>query len=140
MAAAIVLVAALAGGYIWWTAASRYVSTDDAFIQARFFTVSPKVSGYISDVLVTDNQNVRAGDTLVTIDQRDYKTAHVQSEAQLEQAKASIPNIDAQIAGQEEQITQAQTQIDRCGGGAQIRARARRSRPAPCANRLRHSL
>jgi membrane fusion protein (multidrug efflux system) len=109
--AALALICAAIAGYMWWSISSQYVTTDDAFIQARFFTVSPKVSGYLTDVPVTDNQTVKAGDTLATIDQRDYETALAQAEAQLEQAKAAIPNIDAQIAAQDAQITQAQTQI-----------------------------
>jgi membrane fusion protein, multidrug efflux system len=111
LAAAVIFIVAAIAGYYWWQISSQYVTTDDAYIQARFFTVSPEVSGYIAEVPVTDNQNVEAGATLVVIDGRDYKTALAQAEAQLEQAKAAIPNIDAQIAGQEAQITQAQTQI-----------------------------
>ncbi|MGO8952642.1 MAG: HlyD family secretion protein [Rhodomicrobium sp.] len=109
--AAAALIAAVIGGVIWWRVSSQYVTTDDAFIQARFFMVAPKVGGYIEEVPVTDNQTVNAADTLAVIDPRDYKTALAQAEAQLEQAKAAIPNIDAQIAGQEAQIVQAQAQI-----------------------------
>jgi membrane fusion protein (multidrug efflux system) len=109
--AAVAIGAAAIGGYFWWTITSQYVTTDDAYIQARFFTVSAKVQGYIVDVPVTDNQSVKAGDTLAIIDGRDYKTALAQAEAALEQAEAAIPNIDAQIAAQQARIVQAQEQI-----------------------------
>ncbi len=111
LAGAFCFSAAIAG-YTWWKISSQYESTDDAFIQARFFSIDPKVSGYITSVPVTDNQWVEAGATVATIDERDYKTALAQSEAQLAQAEASIPNIDAQIAGQQQQIVQAQAQIN----------------------------
>lgn len=101
----------LAGGYIWWQQYSAYETTDDAFIDARFFTVSPQVAGYIEDVPVTDNQEVKAGDALAVIDDRIYKAALASAEAQLGQAEAAIPNIDAQIAAQQAQITQAQAQV-----------------------------
>ena len=62
--AAAAIAAAAVGGYCWWAISSQYVTTDDAYIQARFFRVNAKVPGYIADVSVTDNQSVRAGDTL----------------------------------------------------------------------------
>jgi membrane fusion protein (multidrug efflux system) len=108
----IALIGAAIGGYMWWSISSLYETTDDAFIQARFFTVSPKVAGYIVSVPVTDNQMIKTGDTLTIIDDRDYKTALASAEAQLAQAEAALPNIDAQIAGQEAQISQAQAQIN----------------------------
>ncbi len=110
--ALLVAPAALAGGYIWWSQYSAYETTDDAFVDARFFTVSPQVAGYIEDVPVTDNQEVEAGDTLAVIDDRVYKAALASAEAQLGQAEAAIPNIDAQTAAQRAQITQAQAQIE----------------------------
>ncbi len=109
--AAGVLIAAAVGGYMWWSVARQYESTDDAYIQARFFTVSPKVSGYVQDVPVTDNQVLDAGAVLAVIDPRDYKTALTQAQAQVAQAEASIPNVDAQIAAQQAQISEAEAQI-----------------------------
>ncbi len=106
------LIALAVGGYLWWSITSQYVTTDDAFIQARFFTVSPKVSGYIVNVPVTDNEEVKAGQLLTVINSRDYDAALAQAEAQVEQAQAAIPNIDAQIAAQQQQIVEAQTQIN----------------------------
>ncbi len=109
--ALLVAAGALAGGYIWWSQYSAYETTDDAFIDARFFTVSPQVAGYIEDVPVTDNEEVKAGATLAVIDNRIYEAALASAEAALGQAEAAIPNIDAQTAAQQAQITQAQAQI-----------------------------
>ena len=51
------------------------VDTDDAYVQADNTLIAPRVSGYISEVLVADNQAVKAGQVLARIDDRDYQTA-----------------------------------------------------------------
>jgi len=104
-----ILVAAV--GYLYWDYAKRFESTDDAFIAARQFAISPKVSGYLTAVPVTDNQHVAAGDVLARIDERDYRVALEQAEAQVASAEAGIQNIDAQIKVQEAQIASNQAQL-----------------------------
>jgi membrane fusion protein (multidrug efflux system) len=106
------LVVAVAGGLIYWFSVRDYESTDDAFVAARSFSVAPKVGGYVTQVPVTDNQHVNAGDLLAQIDERDYKTAVDQAKAQVAAAQANIDNIQAQIDSQNEQIKQAQAQVD----------------------------
>ncbi|MBY0299354.1 MAG: biotin/lipoyl-binding protein [Methylobacterium sp.] len=70
---AVLVLTAGAGGYWYWlTFLHPYESTDDAFVAARQFAVAPKVSGYIAEVPVTDNQHVEAGAVLLRIDRRDY--------------------------------------------------------------------
>ncbi|WP_245505952.1 biotin/lipoyl-binding protein [Rhizobium sullae] len=51
-----------AGYFIWLVYFRPYETTDDAFVDARSFSVAAKVSGYVSEVAVTDNQHVMAGD------------------------------------------------------------------------------
>jgi membrane fusion protein (multidrug efflux system) len=67
---------------------SNRLATDDAFIAARQFAIAPKVSGYITAVPVTDNQHVSAGDTIGRIDDRDYRIALDQAQAQVANAEA----------------------------------------------------
>jgi membrane fusion protein (multidrug efflux system) len=88
---------AVAGGYLYWDYAEHFESTDDSFIAARQFAVAPKVSGYITAVPVTDNQHVASGDVIARIDDRDYRVALDQANAQLahdqavlEQAKTNL--------------------------------------------------
>ncbi|MDH2343660.1 MULTISPECIES: HlyD family secretion protein [unclassified Bradyrhizobium] len=109
---AIVLLAALIGGLLYWLQVRHYESTDDAFVAARSFSVASKVGGYVSDVPVTDNQHVNAGDLLARIDERDYRIAVDQANAQVAVAKANIANVEAQIVSQQEQIKQAQAQLE----------------------------
>jgi membrane fusion protein (multidrug efflux system) len=109
---ATLLAAAVGGGYLYLDDAQHFVSTDDAFIAARQSALAPKVAGYITAVPVTDNQHVAAGDVIARIDDRDYRTALEQAEAQVAAAQASIENIDAQLGVQQAQISANQAQVE----------------------------
>ncbi|HLG80330.1 MAG TPA: HlyD family secretion protein [Bradyrhizobium sp.] len=109
---ALLLAVVLGGGYLYVDQAGRYQSTDDAFIAARQSTLAPKVSGYITAVPVTDNQHVAKGDVIARIDDRDYRIALQQAEAQVAAAQASIANIDAQLDVQQAQISANAAQVD----------------------------
>jgi membrane fusion protein (multidrug efflux system) len=108
----VLFILAAAGGYLYWDYARHFESTDDAFVAARQFPIAPKVSGYITLVPVTDNQHVAAGDVIARIDDRDYRIALDQAQAQVASAEANIQNIDAQINVQQAQITANQAQVD----------------------------
>jgi membrane fusion protein, multidrug efflux system len=109
--AALLLASVASGGYVYWDNTSHFENTDDAFIAARQFAVAPKVSGYITAVPVTDNQHVETGQVIARIDDRDYRTALAQAEAQVEAAQASIANIDAQITVQQAQVAESESQV-----------------------------
>jgi membrane fusion protein, multidrug efflux system len=109
---AIVLLAALIAGLLYWLQVRHYESTDDAFVAARSFSVAAKVGGYVTDIPVTDNQHVNAGDLLAKIDERDYRIAIQQAAAQVAISTANIANVEAQIVSQQEQIKQAQAQLE----------------------------
>lgn len=91
------LVAIVFGGRYWLYARS-HESTDDAFIDGHIIQVSPKVSGYVLKVYVTDNQQVKAGDLLAELDPRDL-------EAKVDQAKAALNAGQAQQKQAETQVT-----------------------------------
>ena len=63
-------------GWNYWTVGRFQVSTDDAYVQADTITIAPKVSGYLSAVLVGDNEPVKAGQVLARIDDQIGR-AHV---------------------------------------------------------------
>jgi membrane fusion protein (multidrug efflux system) len=81
--AALVLIVGALLGVRYWLYARSHESTDDAFIDGHIIQVSPKVSGYVAKVYVTDNQQVKEGELVAELDARDY-------EARLEQAKAAL--------------------------------------------------
>ena len=64
--------AAGGGGWYWWTTARFFESTDNAYVQGDISVISPKVAGYVREVRVVDNQQVRAGDVLALIDDEDF--------------------------------------------------------------------
>jgi membrane fusion protein, multidrug efflux system len=109
---AMLLAATAGGGYLYLDYAGHFQSTDDAFIAARQSALAPKVSGYITAVPVTDNEHVAAGDVIARIDDRDYRIALEQAEAQVAAAQASIENIDAQLQVQQAQIGANEAQVD----------------------------
>ena len=104
------IIAAIVGTVAYWLNASGYESTDDAFIDARTVSISAQVGAAIVDVPVTDNQLVDAGELLVRLDDRDFRAQVDQATAQVEQAKATMANIDAQVEAQQARINQANKQ------------------------------
>jgi membrane fusion protein, multidrug efflux system len=108
----ILFVLVTTGGYFYWDYARRFESTDDAFVAARQFPIAPKVPGYITAVPVTDNQHVEASDVIARIDDRDYRVALEQADAQVSVDQANIENIDAQITAQQAQIAVSQAQVE----------------------------
>ncbi len=111
LAGLVLLALIIAAGYVYWDYAGHFESTDDAFIAARQFPIAPKVSGYLTAVPVTDNQHLAAGDIIARIDDRDYRTALAQANAQATSGEAGIHNIDAQMAVQQAQIDADQAQV-----------------------------
>ncbi len=91
------LAAAVQFGAEYWRTGRFMVETDDAYVQADNTLIAPRVSGYISEVLVTDNQPVSAGQVLARIDDRDYQTALHGAIADRETAESEIRSIDAQL-------------------------------------------
>jgi len=98
-------------GYHYWSVGRFLETTNDAYVQADSTTIAPKVSGYIAEVLVEDNQPVAAGQVLARIDARDLQTALDQATADVANAQADIGNLEAQIALQQSLIAQAEATI-----------------------------
>lgn len=101
----------LCSGY-WFGYARYFESTDNAYLQGDITTIRPKVSGYIIQSYVNDNQKVKKGDLLVELDARDYVTALEQAKAHLAVSKSSIDNLSAQRILQQSQILQAESGVD----------------------------
>ncbi len=97
LAFALLVLAIFAAWLVWTIYFHPYESTDDAFIDARSFAVAAKVTGYVAEVPVTDNQHVKAGDVILKIDPRDYQIAVDQANGQVGAAQASVDSASAQI-------------------------------------------
>ena len=94
----IVLLLGTVTGVRYWLHARLYESTDDAFIEGHATQVSPKVSGYVQKIYITDNQQVKAGELLVEIDPRDYEARLAQARAALAAATARTKAARAGLA------------------------------------------
>ncbi|MFN7101839.1 MAG: HlyD family secretion protein [Pseudorhizobium sp.] len=97
-------------GHDWWTDGRFLVSTDDAYIQGDIAIISPKISGYVEKVNVVENQQVQAGDPLVTLDTGDYQLALDRAETAIESSRLAVTRMDAQIIGGEAALKQAEAQ------------------------------
>ena len=94
-------------GWEYWMVGRFQVSTDDAYVKADNITISPKVSGYIGEVLVGDNEQVKAGQILARIDDRDFRVAFDQARADVEAAKAVVATKQALLTTQQSIIDAA---------------------------------
>ncbi len=106
----LVILLAVIGYFVWLTYYYPYETTDDAFVDARSFSVATKVSGYLDTIDVTDNQHVAAGAVIAQIAPRDYQIAVDQADAQVQSANASVANARAQIDVQSAAIDQAKAE------------------------------
>jgi membrane fusion protein (multidrug efflux system) len=116
---AAVLILAVIWFVHYWTRGRFAQSTNDAYIQADQVTVATRVSGFVDQVLVQDNQSVRAGQPLVRVDDRDPRAKMEQALAQVDQGRASVVQAQAQIREQEAQIAQSEAQLS----GAKTKAK-----------------
>ncbi len=108
----IVLLAALIGLFLYYR---NRESTDDAQVDGHITQISSKIYGRVAEVLVTDNQQVKAGQVLVKLDPRDYQAALEQAKAQLALAES-----EAQSAGVDVPRTQLSVESGTSSADAQL--------------------
>jgi membrane fusion protein (multidrug efflux system) len=121
LVAGVVVMAVIAGGYVWWTNKQRFEKTDNAYIQADTVTISPQIEGYVAEVLVADNQKVVAGQVLVRLDA-------AQPQAKLAQAIANVAALDAAVRGVDDRAALERAMIaQRAAGVSSAKADARRA-------------
>ena len=107
-----VLIALLVGLFLYYRDRE---STDDAQVDGHITAISSKVYGRVAEVLVNDNQEVKAGQILVKLDPRDYQAALDQAKAQLALAES-----DAKSAGVDVPRTQLNVQSGTSSADAQL--------------------
>ncbi|MCX2560137.1 HlyD family secretion protein [Acetobacter farinalis] len=84
----VIVLAVAAGGY--WFLTRNEVETDDAFTAGRAVSIAPHVSGYVTELLVNDNQFVRKGQVLARIDHRDWQATRDKAAGMLMKSQASM--------------------------------------------------
>ncbi|WP_407121913.1 HlyD family secretion protein [Bradyrhizobium sp. STM 3561] len=111
-AGALAVAATAAFGHYYLTTGRYLETTDDAYVKADSTIIAPKVSGYIGEVLVSDNEPVKAGQLLARIDDRDFKAALHQARADVAASEAAVNNLNVQIELQSPLIEQQAAEVD----------------------------
>jgi membrane fusion protein, multidrug efflux system len=107
---AVVLALVAAGGY--WYLVLRFIqTTDDAYVGGNVTVMAPRVSGFVSEILVQDNERVKAGQVLIRLDARDYDAKLAQADAELASARAAVTELEAQRTLQTAVINQHQAEV-----------------------------
>jgi membrane fusion protein, multidrug efflux system len=113
----------------WYLHARYFESTDNAYLQSEVTGIGSKLPGYISQVLVTDNQEVKAGQLIARLDDREYKAKVIEAEADLHLNLATAENLaatrtqqlslirqaDAKVASADAEQERSRQQVDRIG-------------------------
>jgi membrane fusion protein (multidrug efflux system) len=87
------------------------VRTDDAYVMVHYATIAPRISGQVATVSVDDNDTVKAGQVLATLDPRDNQTAVASAEAALARDSAQFSEVSADVARQPSLITEQQSAV-----------------------------
>jgi membrane fusion protein, multidrug efflux system len=111
IAAPLGLLLATAWAAYYMTSGRFVVATDDAYVQADSTIVASRVSGYVSAVLVQDDQPVHAGDVLARIDDRDFRAGLGQAQADVQAAQAEVGDLHAQLSQQSTLIARARASV-----------------------------
>ena len=111
--AAVLLLAAGAAWYgtDWWTNGRFMQSTDDAYVGGNVTAIAPHVAGFVTEIPVTDNQHVTAGQLLIRIDPRDYQAALDHAAAVVAAREAALASLRAQSVLQQSTIRQAAAEL-----------------------------
>lgn len=105
------LVAAVWYGHDYWTNGRFLVSTDDAYVEADFAILAPKVTGYVASVPAIANTSVKAGDPLVVLRDDDYRNALTLAQSQLDVETASIDRIALQAEAGKAAVEEARARL-----------------------------
>jgi membrane fusion protein (multidrug efflux system) len=106
---------ALAGaryGHEYWTVGRFIESTDDAYAGGNVTPISPHVAGFVAEILVGDNEYVRAGQPLIRLDDRDFRAAVDRAAAVVEARKATLNSLERKQTLQQTAIRQAKADLD----------------------------
>jgi len=110
----ILLIVASGLGYYWWSRGR--VTTDDAYVDGHIYSITPRIAGYVTKVFVTDNQKVRKGEPLLSLDTTEYEVALAEARASLAEAESTLTSLELGVPLEMSQTTQrvrgAQAQLE----------------------------
>jgi membrane fusion protein (multidrug efflux system) len=108
----IVILLAVIGLFFYISYKKTHISTDDAYVDGRVYTIAPKVSGTVKQVYVDENRFVKKGDLLLEIDESDYAVKVSETGSDLETERARRNEIAAQITIYEKQLSEARFKVE----------------------------
>jgi membrane fusion protein (multidrug efflux system) len=101
------------GSYLWGRGKE---TTDDAFVDGRIYSVTPRVPGYVTEVLVEDNQKIEQGQTLVKLDASDYEVEVAAAKAALAESEATLTSLELgvplELSQTEQRVRAATAQLE----------------------------
>ncbi|WP_170376940.1 HlyD family secretion protein [Ruegeria atlantica] len=109
VAVSAMLIAITAGLLLYWRHEERYPSTKDAYVVANIINVAAQVTGKVAEVPINDNQPIKAGDLLFTIDDTQFKATVDQAQADLDRAIQQVQTFSTQIAAAKAAVDSAQS-------------------------------
>lgn len=111
---ALITAGVLTGAWLWYKSKVE-LQTDDAFIAGHIHNISARVSGYVDQVAVDDNQQVAAGQLLVALDQAPYQAKVDKAKAALARARNSVGGSEASVAAAEAAVGEARARAEQAG-------------------------
>ncbi|MFM5463599.1 HlyD family secretion protein [Aeromonas simiae] len=111
LAALIMALCALVFSLYWYGYGRYFEHTDNAYLQSEVTGISSRLSGYVREVRVTDNQRVQAGQIIALLDEREFRNNLAKAEAALQLEQASAGNLEATRTQQLSLIHQAEAKV-----------------------------
>jgi membrane fusion protein (multidrug efflux system) len=114
--AVITVLVVIAGALSYWLIAGRFLeTTDDAYVGGDVTVMAPKVNGFVTDVLVRDNEHVQAGQVLIRLDARDYDARLGEASADVRSAEAAVTELQARKSLQLATINEQAAEVKASG-------------------------
>ncbi|HEX4173523.1 MAG TPA: HlyD family secretion protein [Acetobacteraceae bacterium] len=102
----------IVGGLIYWLSGGRYVTTEDAYVQANVLNVTTDVSGLVDQIMVREGETVQQGQVLFRLDPTEFQIAIDQAQANLGQTELQLRSLQADYVTAEKQAAAQQAKVD----------------------------
>lgn len=108
----ILLAVAALSLYLYLAYKAKHITTDDAFIEGRVYTVAPRINGTVLAVHVKDNQLVKKGDVLIEIEPADYEAKVKEAQSGLDAERSKLSEIETRIEVSRRQMSEIEAEIE----------------------------
>ncbi len=93
--------------------AKTHVTTDDAFVEGSIHMIGARVAGTVVEILISDNQQVKAGDLLARLDPEPFQKAVDEADASFQSEEGRLTETNAQIVAQEKRVSAMEASLAR---------------------------